>query len=126
MQTFDDYKGENLFLNRYESCVLEWCDVCVEDFGPLVKLLRLADGENKPFVGFIFGELLETKSGAFGRAITLRGCQQNDEKFEPGNWWSLYGCHVPTLQRLAIKILSLTPSSSSCERNWSAFEGDSY
>jgi len=24
------------------------------------------------------------KSGDFGRAIALRGCQQNDEKFEPG------------------------------------------
>lgn len=34
-----------------------------------------------------------------------------------------YGNSTPTLQKMAIKILSLTTSSSGCERNWSAFEG---
>jgi len=77
MQTFGDYKGENLFLNRYESCVLEWCDVCVEDFGPLMKLLRLADGENKPFVGFIFGELLEVRN-----KITI-ACNNLERNYKP-------------------------------------------
>ena len=38
-------------------------------------------------------------------------------------WWSTYGNGVPNLQRIAIKILSLTTSSSGCERNWSTFEG---
>lgn len=31
-------------------------------FGPLVKLLRVADGEKKPSMGFIFRELLEVRS----------------------------------------------------------------
>ena len=36
-------------------------------------------------------------------------------------WWFIYGNHTPTLRRLAIKVLSQIASSSTCERNWSAF-----
>ena len=38
------------------------------------------------------------------------------------SWWRLYGTEVPTLQRMAMRILSLTSSASACERNWSTFE----
>jgi hypothetical protein len=38
-------------------------------------------------------------------------------------WWGNYGTQIPTLQKMAIRILSLTSSSSGCERNWSIFEG---
>ncbi|KAF8379081.1 hypothetical protein HHK36_028509 [Tetracentron sinense] len=41
---------------------------------------------------------------------------------QPANWWESYGDSAPELQRLAIRILSLTCSSSGCERNWSTFE----
>ncbi|XP_052171370.1 glycerol-3-phosphate acyltransferase, chloroplastic-like isoform X2 [Diospyros lotus] len=34
-----------------------------------------------------------------------------------------YGNQTPNLQRMATRILSLTSSSSGCERNWSTFEG---
>ncbi|CAD6223339.1 unnamed protein product [Miscanthus lutarioriparius] len=46
------------------------------------------------------------------------------EKFEynPASWWRLYGTETPALQKLATRILSLTSSSSGCERNWSTFE----
>lgn len=37
-------------------------------------------------------------------------------------WWGNYGTQVPTLQKKAIRILSLTSNSSSCERNWSCFK----
>ncbi|XP_042009110.1 uncharacterized protein LOC121757664 [Salvia splendens] len=37
-------------------------------------------------------------------------------------WWKKYGHYAPHLQRLAIKIFSLTSSVSGCERNWSVFE----
>ena len=37
-------------------------------------------------------------------------------------WWSNFGQSAPNLQRLAIRILSLTCSASGCERNWSVFE----
>ena len=33
----------------------------------------------------------------------------------------MYGNHAPTLRNLALKVLSHTPSSSACERNWSTF-----
>ncbi|XP_024164516.1 uncharacterized protein LOC112171587 [Rosa chinensis] len=38
-------------------------------------------------------------------------------------WWNIYGNLVTKLQSMAKRILSLTTSSSGCERNWSAFEG---
>ncbi|MCL7038744.1 hypothetical protein MKW94_019191, partial [Papaver nudicaule] len=37
-------------------------------------------------------------------------------------WWKNFGCATPNLQKLAIRILSQTCSSSGCERNWSVFE----
>ncbi|XP_071935227.1 uncharacterized protein [Coffea arabica] len=37
-------------------------------------------------------------------------------------WWKLFGNDAPYLQKLAIKLLSQTSSSSGCERNWSVFE----
>lgn len=40
----------------------------------------------------------------------------------PSLWWESYGDEHPKLQRFAIRVLSLTCSSSSYERNWSAFE----
>ncbi|KAL2963744.1 hypothetical protein AAZX31_17G218300 [Glycine max] len=40
----------------------------------------------------------------------------------PTYWWRMFGSQTPNLQKLAIKILSLTCSASGCERNWSVFE----
>lgn len=37
-------------------------------------------------------------------------------------WWESYGDEHLELQTFAIRVLSLTCSSSGCERNWSAFE----
>ncbi|XP_028786844.1 uncharacterized protein LOC114742796 [Neltuma alba] len=39
-----------------------------------------------------------------------------------GFLWTYYGCSVPELQRVAMRILSQTSASSGCERNWSLFE----
>ncbi|XP_028103566.1 uncharacterized protein LOC114302700 [Camellia sinensis] len=38
------------------------------------------------------------------------------------DWWASYGSYTSNLQTFAIKVLSLTCSSSGCERNWSVFE----
>ncbi|KAH9616194.1 hypothetical protein KSS87_018483, partial [Heliosperma pusillum] len=38
------------------------------------------------------------------------------------DWWDSYGDDCPELKKFAKRILSLTCSSSGCERNWSAFE----
>jgi len=43
--------------------------------------------------------------------------------FISASWWRLYGYETPALQKMATRILSLTSSSSGCERNWSGFEG---
>ena len=37
-------------------------------------------------------------------------------------WWRLFGHSAPNLQKIAIRVLSQTASSSGCERNWSFFE----
>lgn len=37
-------------------------------------------------------------------------------------WWVCYGGDTPILQKLAIRLLGQTSSSSGCERNWSLFE----
>ncbi|GAU51453.1 hypothetical protein TSUD_413500 [Trifolium subterraneum] len=41
---------------------------------------------------------------------------------QPAEWWKVYGGSAPILQKLAIRLLSQTSSSSGCERNWSVFE----
>ncbi|GJX03104.1 zf-BED domain-containing protein [Tanacetum coccineum] len=38
------------------------------------------------------------------------------------DWWDSFGDDTPELKRFAMRVLSLTCSSSGCERNWSAFE----
>ncbi|KAM0033383.1 putative HAT dimerization domain, ribonuclease H-like superfamily [Helianthus debilis subsp. tardiflorus] len=43
-------------------------------------------------------------------------------KLAPAEWWMQYGASTPALKKFAIKVLSLTCSSSGCERNWSVFE----
>ncbi|XP_028117547.1 uncharacterized protein LOC114315170 [Camellia sinensis] len=54
----------------------------------------------------------------FGKSVAIR--QRNTRA--PADWWASYGSYTPNLQTFAIKILSLTCSSSGCERNWSVFE----
>lgn len=39
-----------------------------------------------------------------------------------GDWWTSYGYEIPTLQRVAIRILSQPCSSHWCKWNWSIFE----
>ncbi|CAH1438747.1 unnamed protein product [Lactuca virosa] len=40
----------------------------------------------------------------------------------PTKWWMQYGSSAPILKNFDVKVLSLTCSSSGCERNWSVFE----
>ncbi|KAM4087712.1 hypothetical protein ACB094_07G016200 [Castanea mollissima] len=63
-------------------------------------------------------EKFKQAKGLFGieAAILARNTKQ------PAEWWDSYGDDCPELKKFAIRILSLTCSSSGCERNWSAFE----
>ncbi|XP_057418082.1 uncharacterized protein LOC130712267 [Lotus japonicus] len=65
-------------------------------------------------------ELVKYKmsEGLFGLGLAVR----SRDTLSPATWWSDYGSRTPHLQKFAIKILSLTCSSSGCERNWSVFE----
>ncbi|XP_058774188.1 uncharacterized protein LOC131648449 [Vicia villosa] len=58
------------------------------------------------------------KAKFFGSPIALAALKNKT----PAQWWESYGNEHPELQRFAIRVLSLTCSSSGCERNWSAFE----
>lgn len=63
-------------------------------------------------------ESYRSAEGFFGLPMAVR---QRSSK-SPAAWWGAYGKHTPELQAFAIRILSLTCSSSGCERNWSVFE----
>ncbi|GKE21923.1 pescadillo-like protein, partial [Tanacetum coccineum] len=59
----------------------------------------------------------------FGKELSISACEVNNEKYDPANWWGTFGGATPNLKKIAMRILSLTSSSSGCERNWSTFEG---
>jgi hypothetical protein len=63
-------------------------------------------------------EDFKMKKGFFGSLVALQALN----KKTPAQWWGSYGSTHLELQRFAIRVLSLTCSSSGCERNWSAFE----
>ncbi|CAI9299643.1 unnamed protein product [Lactuca saligna] len=56
--------------------------------------------------------------GLFGHpmAITHRKTKA------PADWWASYGSSAPNLKKFAIRVLSLTCSATSCERNWIVFQ----
>ncbi|KAJ9159951.1 hypothetical protein P3X46_025400 [Hevea brasiliensis] len=56
--------------------------------------------------------------GALGTDFAIMGRTMNS----PGDWWAAYGYEIPTLQRVAIRILSQPCSSHWCRWNWSTFE----
>ncbi|BAU03390.1 hypothetical protein VIGAN_UM094300 [Vigna angularis var. angularis] len=56
--------------------------------------------------------------GLFG----MEDAKECRKELNPGEWWDMFGDGTPELKRFAIRILSLTCSSSGCERNWSSFE----
>ncbi|XP_056847454.1 uncharacterized protein LOC108832155 [Raphanus sativus] len=177
--------------------------MCLKVFGPLVKVLRLVDGDKKPTMGYLHGELLQAKKdirtglnniemniqpimniidqrieGRLDSPLHMTGYLLNPyylykdqtiplhnnvltsffkcvNAFIPddiskqrnvinseinkyknkgdnfGTPWAIKGCEeikddydpVTNLQRMAKRILSLTTSSSRCERAWSSFEG---
>jgi len=63
-------------------------------------------------------ESFKTKSGLYDTNIVQLALKTKT----PSQWWESYGDEHPELQRFAIRVLSLTCSSSGCERNWSVFK----
>ncbi|XP_027911484.1 uncharacterized protein LOC114170198 [Vigna unguiculata] len=62
--------------------------------------------------------LYKSANGLFGDDFA----KESRKTIALAQWWKNYGHAAPNLQKLDIKILSLTCSSSGCERNWSVFE----
>ncbi|CAI9270821.1 unnamed protein product [Lactuca saligna] len=63
------------------------------------------------------------KDDRFGCDLAIKHCKVNNADFDPASWWGLFGGATPNLTKVAMSILSLTSSSSGCERKWSTFEG---
>lgn len=63
-------------------------------------------------------EDFKNRRGLFGNPLAIKTIG----KKTPTAWWESYGDQHPELQKFTIRVLSLTCSSSGCERNWSAFE----
>ncbi|CAN6552248.1 unnamed protein product [Malus baccata var. baccata] len=101
---------------QHDPIVMEGIFTCVEKFFPdnYEVQNQVINVEMHKYI---------VKEGGFGRHLAELGCIENDENYNPVAWWYNYGNGVPNLQRMAIKILSLTTSSSGSERNWSSFEG---
>ncbi|XP_010644982.2 uncharacterized protein LOC104877761 [Vitis vinifera] len=78
---------------------------CLKVSGPLVRVLRLVDGEKKAPMGYIYEAMNRAK-----------------DTIVRTEWWAAYGASAPNLQKFAMKVLNLTCNASGCERNWSIFE----
>ncbi|CAN0904568.1 hypothetical protein LINGRAHAP2_LOCUS23163 [Linum grandiflorum] len=61
----------------------------------------------------------QRREGLFGKNITMTGLKFD---YNPVAWWKMYGGDAKNLQKMAIRIMSLTSSSSASERNWSTFK----
>nr|GEW88131.1 hypothetical protein [Tanacetum cinerariifolium] len=57
-----------------------------------------------------------------GHLFNLSTAKHNIDKKTLVDWWDSFGDDTPELKRFAMRVLSLTCSSSGYERNWGAFE----
>lgn len=80
--------------------------------GKLVK-----DPEERKKIGLQLADFHYYR-GLFG----IDAAKESRKSMLPAEWWDFYGDGAVELKRFAIRVLSLTCSSSGCERNWSAFE----
>jgi hypothetical protein len=67
-------------------------------------------------------EDFKARKGTFGNEFATFALETKT----PTQWWESYGGKYQELQWFALRVLSLTCSSSGCERNWSAFERVSF
>ncbi|GJR54400.1 hAT dimerization domain-containing transposase-like protein [Tanacetum coccineum] len=90
---------------------------CIERLSPNTDL---EDDVNRELVAY------ETAIGHFGRAVAIRQRKNMAPAYNVlhliADWWIAYDASTPNLQKFAIKVLSLTCSATSCERNWGVFQ----
>ncbi|XP_024156145.1 uncharacterized protein LOC112164141 [Rosa chinensis] len=107
----------------YANPSLENDNVVMDEFFTCAETFFPDDIQTQSLVTNVELHKYLKKVDGFGRGLAKAGCTQNDDNYNPVLWWNIYGNLVPKLQSMAKRILSLTRSSSGCERNWSAFEG---
>ncbi|CAM8959963.1 unnamed protein product [Rhodiola kirilowii] len=99
----NDFKGDNIDVkNGLYDCLTK-----------LVSGVAEREKVNIQLADFHF------RQGPFFGTEYARNAMKN---MHPAQWWEMYGDYTPELKKFAIRVLSLTGSSSGCERNWSAFE----
>ncbi|RZB42462.1 hypothetical protein D0Y65_053162 [Glycine soja] len=108
---------------KVEDSVLDnrfWKNVsiCLKAAAPLMVVLRLVDSDQQPAMGFIYVEMDCAKERIKSNFNNVK----KKKTMPPVEWWEMFGDGCPELKWFAIRVLSLTCSSSGCERNWSSFE----
>ncbi|XP_047943142.1 uncharacterized protein LOC125189978 [Salvia hispanica] len=163
------------------------CLIISKIMGPIMRLLRICDSDEKPSLGYVYEgmwrvikgvkELFKNKERLYGKFVDIiesrwdkmlrknlhaaafwlnpafqydpesptsssevtRGLLDILDLMVPGaedlmgemntfherredEWWRTFGFDAPNLQKVAVKLLSQTSSSSGCERNWNVFE----
>ena len=104
---------------RYASGYV--CDDKVT-YGMYDCLLRLVNDPGKRAKVDHQLEDFKARKGKFGSEFATYALETKTAT----QWWESYGGKYPELQWFALRVLSLTCSSSACERNWSAFERVSF
>ncbi|GMP68178.1 hypothetical protein CsSME_00027887 [Camellia sinensis var. sinensis] len=61
--------------------------------------------------------LFRDKQETFGTPLAQRAWKQSN----PAEWWIIHDSCALELQKITVKVLSQTTTSSYCERNWSTF-----
>ena len=98
----DDFKKDN-------GEVKEGLFIC------MMRLVKDVGVRNK-----INGQLLEFH---FAKGLfSMENAINSRKTMPPIDWWEIFRDECPELKWFAIHVLSLTCSSSGCERNWSSFE----
>ncbi|KAJ1443313.1 Zinc finger, BED-type [Sesbania bispinosa] len=114
-----DLHSAGYFLNpQFQYGVEHGQDVYKETFegtnNVIMKLERNMDDQIKALNQLM---LFKETSESFGTPQA----QKAWSRMNPAEWWLVFDTCAPELQRLAIKILSQTTSTTNCERNWSTF-----
>ncbi|XP_066345436.1 uncharacterized protein [Miscanthus floridulus] len=93
-----------------------------EGFISCVETFYYHDEEMQEQAANVELQKFQSREGPFSKKLA-RTFENFD--YNPGktSWWWLYGTETPALQKMATRILSLTASSSGCERNWGGFDG---
>ncbi|XP_039145559.1 uncharacterized protein LOC120282778 [Dioscorea cayenensis subsp. rotundata] len=115
-QMSEDIHAAAFWLNakfQYEKDTIRICqspDV-MDGFITIISNPNIAPNYNKMIVE---SSIFRERMGSFGNSLP----QSSSKNTRPDEWWRFFGHIAANLQKLAIRILSQTSSSSGCERNW--------